>query len=232
MIRLLPIAALALLLVAGGSRPAYAETGYDLWLRYVLVDDQALRSAYQRNAASLVVTSTSPTGRVIVNELQRGLKGLLGEAPAVAKSVAAAGAILVGTPSSSSEIAALGWQDALARVGDQGYLIRTGSIGGQYTIEMSSGATLRPAVLASYRSRTYFSTFKNKLLSQEGYLLLTSTLTYTSPDAGWTVTLFADNITNKQIITGGFPSQVAYGAPIEHGVAPPRTVGLRFWHKF
>src|SRR5688572_17947995 len=131
-VQLLPIAALvsfALLAVAADSRPANAETGYDLWLRFVRVDDEALRASYGRNATSLVVTSDSPTGRVLVAELQRGLKGLLGNAPPVGKSVSAAGAIVVGTPSTSPAIAALGWKDALARAGDHGYIIRTATIG-------------------------------------------------------------------------------------------------------
>jgi hypothetical protein len=56
-VQLLPIVALALLGVVTASRPARAETGYDLWLRYVRVDDEALRASYARNVTSLVVTS-------------------------------------------------------------------------------------------------------------------------------------------------------------------------------
>src|SRR5688572_29539218 len=97
-VQLLPIVALVLLGVAAASRPARAETGYDLWLRYVRVDDETLRASYGRSATSIVVTSDSPAGRILVAELQRGLKGLLGEAPAVAKSVTADGAIVAGTP--------------------------------------------------------------------------------------------------------------------------------------
>jgi alpha-glucuronidase len=139
-VELLPIFALVLLGLAAASRPARAETGYDLWLRYVRVDDEALRALYGRSATSLVVTLDSPTGRILVAELQRGLKGLLGDAPVVAKSVTADGAIVVGTPSASQAISALGWKDALARVGDQGYVIRTATIGGRTATVIASSS--------------------------------------------------------------------------------------------
>ena len=40
------------------------------------------------------------------------------------------GAVIVGTPSTSPLVAALGWTDALARLGDEGYVIRSATVGG------------------------------------------------------------------------------------------------------
>ena len=42
-----------------------AETGYDLWLRYTPLADDAQRAAYRRSATAIVVESRSPTGATI-----------------------------------------------------------------------------------------------------------------------------------------------------------------------
>ncbi len=116
-----------------------AETGYDLWLRYVpLADSQ--RTAYRRSATAIVVESRSPTGATIVSELQRGLQGLLGVDAARVDRPSTDGAVIVGTPSSSPLVAALGWTDALARAGHEGYVIRSASVAGHaVTVIASAG---------------------------------------------------------------------------------------------
>src|SRR4029453_18575159 len=108
-----------------------AETGYDLWLRYVPLADTPQRAAYRRSATAIVVESRSPTGATIVSELQRGLKGLLGVDAARVDPPSTYGAVIVGTPSSSPLVAALGWTDELARAGHEGYVIRSASVAGR-----------------------------------------------------------------------------------------------------
>lgn len=105
-----------------------AETGHDLWLRYPPIEDAGLRETYRRAAAAIVAPAASPTGRITVAELRRGLSGMLGVDPPVADSVQASGAVVVGTPENSPIIAGLGWSEALARAGESGYLIRSASI--------------------------------------------------------------------------------------------------------
>ena len=102
-----------------------AETGADLWLRYRAVPDARYRAA----VTSIVAPSGSPTGEVIAAELVRGLSGLLG-APIARVDRPAAGAIVAGTPASSPLVAALGWTETLTRLGDEGYVIRTTTVGG------------------------------------------------------------------------------------------------------
>ncbi len=109
---------------------AHAETGYDLWLRYRPIEDQALRAAYRRHATAIVVQSASPTGKVIVAELQRGLGGLLAVTVPVAHSVTTDGAIVVGTPQTSPVIAALALPAPLAHVRADGFAIRSTRING------------------------------------------------------------------------------------------------------
>jgi alpha-glucuronidase len=117
------------LAVATCAGPARAETGHDLWLRYTLVEDATLRASYRRAASSIVVEGDTPTGRVIVAELQRGMRGLLGASPAASQVVGSDGALLVGTPANSRVVAGLGWAAHLARAGDEGFLIRSTVIG-------------------------------------------------------------------------------------------------------
>jgi alpha-glucuronidase len=116
----------------------HAETGYDLWLRYALVTDPAPRAAYRHAVTAIVVQPRSPTSAVIAAELTRGLRGLLGvEVPRIGRPQSD-GAVIVGTPSASPLIAALGWTDALARVGDEGYVIRSANVGGRAATVIAS----------------------------------------------------------------------------------------------
>src|SRR5436309_10128430 len=71
-----------------------AETGYDLWLRYVPLADAPERATHRRSATAIVVESRSPTGATIVSELQRGLQGLLGVDAAQVDRPSSDGAVL------------------------------------------------------------------------------------------------------------------------------------------
>ena len=117
-----------MVLAALPSSEVRAESGYDLWLRYVAVDDVALRDAYRRSVTALVVPGESPTARLTLSELNRGVAGLLGANATVSASVDRNGAVLVGTPTSAPAIASLGWTSVLARVGSEGYIIRSAEV--------------------------------------------------------------------------------------------------------
>src|SRR5690606_13186521 len=118
--------AVLLLLPAGAD----AEDGYDLWLRYTRIDDEAVRTACERHAPAIVVPSASPAARAIVDELHRGRRGMLGRPVSPAASVDADGAIVVGTPATSPIVAGLGLDEALAWAGDEGYVIRSADVNG------------------------------------------------------------------------------------------------------
>jgi alpha-glucuronidase len=117
------------LAVSAWPGPVRAENGHDLWLRYVPVEDVTLKAGYRRSVSSVVVNGDSPTGRVIAAELQRGLRSLLGAGVPVSQTVAADGAVVIGTPENSPVIAGLGWVEPLARAGDEGFLIRSAIVG-------------------------------------------------------------------------------------------------------
>jgi alpha-glucuronidase len=96
-----------------GAPPAHAEDGYDLWLRY-----RPLPTAQRPTARAIAPSADTPTLKVARAELQRGLDGLVGDAPA-----SAAASILIGTPAGSPAVAALNLP--LKGASDEGYLIRT-----------------------------------------------------------------------------------------------------------
>ncbi len=54
-----------------------AEDGYRLWLRYEKVKDKALRDSYRSGISSILAQGGTETERVLVRELESGLKGML-----------------------------------------------------------------------------------------------------------------------------------------------------------
>jgi alpha-glucuronidase len=119
-------ALLPLLVVLLCQAPAAAEDGYDLWLRYRPFD-KAAASRIAPQARSIVVAAPqTPTVSAAVGELQRGLSGMLGKAPAIiaspAKLAAADGAIVLASRDAALQ-AGIAAQE-LDAVEQQGYLLR------------------------------------------------------------------------------------------------------------
>lgn len=130
-------------------------SGSDLWLRYVPVDDAKLLQDYRRAATAIVVENADATkvhrhttdlamapgsGEKLVettlgaarDELVRGLGGLLGQPTPVTTADAGTvpdGAVVVGTPTSSPLIGRTIAARDLAKVGDEGFLVRSVSRG-------------------------------------------------------------------------------------------------------
>ena len=121
MTRALLAAMIAAALFLTTAWAAKAEDGYDLWLRYPAVEAGAATD-YRAAATQLVVAGDSPTLGVAVDELERGLSGLLGAAPERAGAVSRDGAVLVGRAGDAA-IAALGLD--LSELGAEGYVIRS-----------------------------------------------------------------------------------------------------------
>jgi alpha-glucuronidase len=119
-------AALAALLLTLCATAAVAdEDGYDLWLRYRPLDRTA-QAHVQSQARSIVLPgASSPTTQAVVAELQRGLAGMLGRAPAPASRITD-GALLLATPARLPELAtaASPLRAELATLGNEGYLLR------------------------------------------------------------------------------------------------------------
>jgi alpha-glucuronidase len=133
--RILLVLLSSVLLSVAALRGANAEDGYDLWLRYPVVERPWL-DQYRADAACAVTNTTSPTLRIAQEELSRGLGGLLGSQLLFVDSVTRAGTIVFGTPKSSAIIASLKLD--LRGAGNEGYLLRRVSIEGQRTIVIAA----------------------------------------------------------------------------------------------
>ncbi len=101
LLRALRLALLMIVVVEGATHAsaAAAEDGYRLWLRYDAVIG-ALHDAYAARATTVVAFGHSPVLQAAVAELDAGLTGMLGAAPAAATAVTE-GSIVLATPDSS-----------------------------------------------------------------------------------------------------------------------------------
>jgi alpha-glucuronidase len=99
------------------------DDGYRLWLRYEPVFEPEW-SAYRARATELVVPGDAPSLGAARKELSRALAGLLGVRVPFSGRASAAGALVVGTPATSPDIAERRWDAELQRLGDDGYVIR------------------------------------------------------------------------------------------------------------
>ena len=124
----LPRLLFALCALIGLTSQALAEDGYDLWLRYRPLP-AALRTESVPHATAIVAPrNPSPMLAAALGEVHRGLAGLLGHGVGNAAR-ADSGAILIGTPRSLPVLAALDLP--LKGLGQEGYLIRSVTIGGK-----------------------------------------------------------------------------------------------------
>ena len=114
----------AVVLFMAGSGPVRAEDGYDLWLRYRPVD-AAAAVGHRSVAAQLVLAGESGALAAAADELERGLEGLLGDAPERAAHIDRDGALLIGRAGDAA-IDTLGLD--LSDLGAEGYVIRALSV--------------------------------------------------------------------------------------------------------
>jgi alpha-glucuronidase len=127
------------LAVLAWSTDARAEDGYDLWLRYRPIENVALRDEYRSAITHIVSPRPSPTMRVAVAELHRGLSGLLGREIPVSDGLRGPGGVVIGTPSTSQAIRQVGSASRLASLGTEGYLVRSTQIGSHQVTMIASG---------------------------------------------------------------------------------------------
>ena len=132
---------LACIAMVGFSLPAAAEDGYDLWLRYGGLEPAeraALRSAVHEVMPG---EKGSATLDVAQHELMRALAELRGgEAVDVVTMPTRPGAVLFGTPQSSSTIAKLPL--ALERAGSEGYVIRRVHVNGHAAVAIAANSDI------------------------------------------------------------------------------------------
>ena len=126
---------LLLLIVTGSS--CLAEDGYRLWLRYDPLQDAVKRKEYTSFIKYLVIETTSPTLEIAEKEFRLALGGLVEVSLSSSKVIGESGAIVLGTPETSSLIKSLKLDDKLKIAGDEGFVIVSTSIKGKKCIVIS-----------------------------------------------------------------------------------------------
>lgn len=100
-----------------------AEDGYRLWLRYDLIANSQLLQTYRQQIKGLLFESDSPTLSVAKQELQIGLRGLLGAEIPLVNAVQTDGMIIVTKYGDSKLLANLDMAKQLAQINSEGFVI-------------------------------------------------------------------------------------------------------------
>ena len=101
----------------------HAENGYNLWLRYNLIENSSILNIYRTSITGISLLGNSQTIQAARDELKMGLEGLLGKQPVFQNAIESNG-LIIGTPSSSPAIAALSLKQ-LSKCGNEGFVILT-----------------------------------------------------------------------------------------------------------
>jgi alpha-glucuronidase len=136
------------------------EDGHELWLRYRLVDDARRLETYRRALTHVVVGGDDEVLRSAAGELVRGLSALTGrtvpEEPAPSRN----GAVIAGTPETSSIIRELTGPAELERLGPEGYRIKRQRVKGFDTIVVAA-QTVRGALYGTFDLLRRLQTHQN-----------------------------------------------------------------------
>ena len=132
---------------AGGSDEVYPlpgnladENGSELWLRYRQLPIPGRLAQYRAALSHVVSTSDSATANIAEAELTTALSALIGMTVTTAASVQGGGAVVIGTPQTSSIIAALPLASRLSSVGAEGYIVERADESGQSVIVVAANS--------------------------------------------------------------------------------------------
>jgi alpha-glucuronidase len=109
--------------------PMRAEDGYELWLRYAPLHDQARCESAGQILGKVVVSGSGPTWEVIREELERAGKGMLGKEPAMKDTLdqeegfKGDPGLVIGTPATCSFLDREEIRGPLEGLGPEGYYI-------------------------------------------------------------------------------------------------------------
>jgi alpha-glucuronidase len=122
------------------AQPPPDEDGSQLWLRYPEVSLATRLAEYRAGITRIVRAESSATLRAAEAELVRGLGGLLGTTIPVEDAPSGNGAVVLGTPASSPIVKSLDLGSPLRAVGNEGYLVKATTVGGQVAIVVAANS--------------------------------------------------------------------------------------------
>jgi alpha-glucuronidase len=139
----LPAALTGLLLSLAATVFAADEDGYDLWLRYRPLERAAQATVKAQARAIVIPGAATPTTNAALAELNKGLAGMLGQAPQNTARIGD-GALLLATPERLPELAAVNspLRAELAALGSEGYLLRQTRIQGHKVMLIAANSDI------------------------------------------------------------------------------------------
>ncbi|MFH0991363.1 MAG: alpha-glucuronidase family glycosyl hydrolase [bacterium] len=105
------------------------DDGYRLWLRYDVLSNPQMLRTYKQLLKGWMVEGESPTMTIVKDELQTGLKGLLGFAIPQVPRVKGNGIVIAGVYNCSSYLSKIDFGNRLKVIGKEGFVILRGKIG-------------------------------------------------------------------------------------------------------
>jgi alpha-glucuronidase len=120
------------------ATPPPDEDGGQLWLRYRKVPLPGRLAEYQAALGHVVRAGSSATLQAAQTELVTGLSGLLGATVPVADQPTGNGAVVLGTPASSTMVSGLPLASRLTAVGAEGYIVEAADVGGRKAIVVAA----------------------------------------------------------------------------------------------
>ena len=118
------------------SNVVHAEDGYQLWLRYYLIDNKVLLEQYRTAITGIHINGNSPTLLTAKEEIIDGLSRILGKKITQQKELTA-GSLIIGTPASSNLIKSLPLPQ-LQKAGKEGFVINTLKSNGKHIIALAA----------------------------------------------------------------------------------------------
>jgi alpha-glucuronidase len=122
------------------TTPPADEDGSSLWLRYPLVSLPSRLAEYRSVLRYVVKAESSATLKAAESELVKGIGGLTGSTVMLADAAADDGAVVLGTPDSSTLVKSLGLD--LAGAGSEGYVVRAATVSGHSAIVVAANTDI------------------------------------------------------------------------------------------
>ena len=116
------------------------EDGSQLWLRYAKVSLPCRLAEYQAALTHVVKAGSSDTLQAAQAEVVKGLSGLTGTTVSTSDQPTGDGAVVLGTPASSTIVKSLSLGDTLAAVGTEGFVVQATQIGGKNAIVVAANS--------------------------------------------------------------------------------------------
>ncbi len=113
-----------ILLLLFSTVRSFGENGYDLWLRYLPVENQNLLTAYRSDISALIVSGKGDIISSARNELLAGLSAMLAKKPALTQTVSVNGTLITGTAAEIERIYRTN-SGELKQAGDEGFIIKS-----------------------------------------------------------------------------------------------------------